>query len=451
MKIKGGKIARRAMHKGTLTNTPRAACSVAGVPSNGDFPAQTPAGRIVYSPELYSSKPLKIWANTPTVACPGAGVPSNGDFPAQTPAGRIVYSPELYSSKPLKIWANTPTVACPVAGVPSNGDFPAQTLAGRIVYSPELYSSKPLKIWATSVIRTCGINPVPRGPNRARRQIFTLIELLVVIAIIALLAAMLLPALKNAKETARGISCLSNLKQFSVATENYIGDNNLMYPPAIPFDNTERPNTLPLNWHHQLDAYVTKSIKPFNVDWTTGYNSAQFIPVWNCPTDFSTYPKLWYEAGNISYFANGYLFRGWTTADNNGSDTGPAKALGVNGNGKGHTFATQLSDPSRTMMIGHWSHSTYMGNRAKLLVSYMHWNGSWRWSVLNGTKPENCGNPAKPGWMWTLHQNGANYLAADGHALKLYPNDIGDCVNSSYGYPNGTLYFVPPPITDINW
>lgn len=70
----------------------------------------------------------------------------------------------------------------------------------------------------------------PQLPARPRAP-FTLVELLVVIAIIALIAGMLLPALSEARRKAKDATCMSNLKQFGVATSSYLGEwNERMVP-----------------------------------------------------------------------------------------------------------------------------------------------------------------------------------------------------------------------------
>ncbi len=99
-----------------------------------------------------------------------------------------------------------------------------------------------------------------KGTGRARA--FTLIELLVVIAIIAILAAMLLPALAAAKQKAWTTSCNSNLHQIGLAMSMFAGDNNEFYPESgtrIPWgtlDTNSPAGSGKASWMEQIFPYT---------------------------------------------------------------------------------------------------------------------------------------------------------------------------------------------------
>jgi prepilin-type N-terminal cleavage/methylation domain-containing protein/prepilin-type processing-associated H-X9-DG protein len=114
---------------------------------------------------------------------------------------------------------------------------------------------------------------------------FTLVELMVVITIISLLAAMLLPALKKAKDTAQSIKCLGNLKQLGLGALNYADDYNGRLPPNCMGSAADNAN--PYLWHFFIkslgyDGGPAKAARRYS----KGYD------VWYCPSSSDALKKI---------------------------------------------------------------------------------------------------------------------------------------------------------------
>jgi prepilin-type N-terminal cleavage/methylation domain-containing protein len=174
------------------------------------------------------------------------------------------------------------------------------------------------------------------GGDRRLRRAFTLIELLVVIAIIAILAAMLLPALAKAKAKAVQTQCLSNLKQLNLAMVLYCDDNH---------DTTPAANSVPGSpdgiwwWYKELDKTYA------GVKGPSGSNDVVF----RCPKDRGWAPNpgylkpLW-QVWSCDY--SSYIFNG---VDNQSNDKNSNNLLNIK--------LTNVQHPTRTWLMAEWSFS----------------------------------------------------------------------------------------------
>jgi len=233
---------------------------------------------------------------------------------------------------------------------------------------------------------------------------FTLIELLVVVAIIVILIAVLMPSLSSAREQARSVGCLSNLRSIGIAFSGYLAEGDNRYPsqPYEPYFGIYSDPAHPER--NVANATWWGAIGP-NMNWQKyGYdpNAPDYFDrsanrtIGRCPSDTS-------RNGSFSYRAN------FNVIVNPDLQYSPANGALMHGWGVPHGIrATEVSYPTNTVVVFEVSTDT-----------------SWPttdWGLGRGRSPYynwDASGPYNSDGARAIHIGKNNFLFADGHAESI--------------------------------
>ena len=286
--------------------------------------------------------------------------------------------------------------------------------------------------------------------SKIRRQsffnpAFTLIELLVVITIIAVLAALLMPALATARDRSKTARCANNQRQLGVAFSLFLNDNNGYFPyiqPECPFvPSGPGCDTNPCCYFYpQYNQYFRVPYAGGSCslgNWDTrirsylGFSSytTNFIKMLQCTAN----PWPFTATSAYSYAWNGDMFpTSWRCggAQSCGANPGnPAQwSKRVNLNDINHASAVMLmgEQPSESVyQINPWYLNSsdgwiqYLPTYGGTLSAFTVTNSFWAWTLPTRADPRVWLLPNCNGYIATFHNLGMNALFVDGHVERM--------------------------------
>lgn len=281
--------------------------------------------------------------------------------------------------------------------------------------------------------------------QRSTKHVFTLIELLVVIAIIAILAAILFPVFAQAREKARAISCLSNLRNIGLATMQYIQDYDETYPLGYMYDGTNWGGTM---WTVGLGPYLQK-YGDTNTQFVDGAVGSSSVLV--CP---SFRPAI--DANGVT-IGNGRVGIGYAinkTQLNTPWNTGlPAGLSGFGGVSQASLVAPAgLVAFAETAVVGgngdanvanaadqNWCdpNNPVQASCGPFLFKPLQWTNKpnqstgWDFDIPGGFAGQSNGDYQRRRRPDFRHSQRCNVMFADGHSKAVGPNTLTARIGSS--------------------